>query len=117
MPPSRRVFLQSAAAAAVSASSLVNAAESTPPPAVTKEQLDKILDTPVLKTDFLKEPVTIASIELLKNGKTFLVRARSTAGVEAIAVPNSDRLANVYPFFLNQIVPVFLNQDARNLEK
>jgi L-alanine-DL-glutamate epimerase-like enolase superfamily enzyme len=118
MPPSRRRFLQSTAGAALAASSLAHAAESSQTPAsVTKEQLDKILDTPVLKTDFLKEPVTVASVELLKNGKTYLVRARSTAGVEAITVPNSDRLSNVYPFFLNQIVPVFLNQDARNLEK
>src|SRR5687768_4143979 len=66
--------------------------------------------------ELAKEPVVVESIELLRNGNTFLVRTRSTAGVEAITVPNSDRMANVYPLFLKQIVPVFLRQDARRLE-
>jgi L-alanine-DL-glutamate epimerase-like enolase superfamily enzyme len=83
---------------------------------VTKADLDRILDTPVLKTDFLTEPVTIASIELLRNGKQFMLRTRSTAGVEVTTVPNSDRLSNIYPLLLNQIIPVFVNQDARKLE-
>ncbi len=42
----------------------------------------------MLKLDFLKTPVTIASLELLQNGKNYLMRARSTDGVEAITVPN-----------------------------
>jgi L-alanine-DL-glutamate epimerase-like enolase superfamily enzyme len=85
-------------------------------PAVTKQQLDQILDQPVLKTDFLKDPVTVASIELLRNGTTFILRTRSTDGAQALTVPNANRVANVYPLLLNQIIPVFVNQDARKLE-
>ena len=48
----------------------------------------------MLKTDFLTSPVTVASIELLRNGRTFIVRTRSSDGAEAITVPNSDRIAN-----------------------
>jgi hypothetical protein len=118
MSTSRRIFLQTTAAAAVSAVSLprARAVDSGAAKAVTKADLDRILDAPVLKLDFVKDPVTVASIELLRNGKTFLLRTRSTDGVEAITVPNSDRMANVYPLFLKQILPVFLKQDARKLE-
>ena len=122
MPTSRRKFIQGAAsAAAVSVTYLAgpsaNSAPSTSPAGpVSKPELDRILNEPVLKTDFLKSPVTVASIELLRNGKTFLLRARSTDGASAITVPNSDRLANIYPLLLNQVIPVFVNQDARKLE-
>lgn len=115
MPTSRRRFLQSAAAvAAASSASLSLAAPSTR--SVTKADLDRVLDQPVLKADFLEKPVIVKSIELLRNGKQFLLRTRAADGVEAITVPNSDRLSNVYPMLLNQIIPVFLNKDARTLE-
>ena len=74
------------------------------------------MDAPILRTDFLPRPVVVASIELLRNGKTFVLRTRSTDEVEAITVPNSDRIANVYPLLLRQVIPVFLNRDARELE-
>src|SRR5262249_54371129 len=85
------------------------------PRKVTRAELDRILDTPVLDTSFLKRPVTVASIELLRNGRNFLVRVRSTDGVEAITVPNPARMRDFYRFFLG-LVPVFLKKDARQLE-
>src|SRR3954463_3156452 len=124
MPTTRRQFLQSAAAVTASAAGLSCATSgfrdaATPPPAptsVSKQTLDRILDEPGLKTDFLTGPVTVASIELLRNGNIFLLRTRSSDGAEAITVPNSDRIANVYPLLLGQVIPVFLNKDARTLE-
>jgi L-alanine-DL-glutamate epimerase-like enolase superfamily enzyme len=120
MISSRRAFLQTTATAAAAAASLKHSGlgwGSTPATSpVTKAMLDRILDEPVLKTDFVKNPVTVASIEVLRNGSTFILRTRSTDGVEAITIPNSDRIANVYPLLLNQIIPVFVNQDARTLE-
>jgi L-alanine-DL-glutamate epimerase-like enolase superfamily enzyme len=86
------------------------------PKLVTKAALDRILATPVLKTDFLKEPVIVASVELLHNGKTYLLRTRSTRGVEAVTVPNPSRMAETYPIFLKHILPVFVKKDARRLE-
>jgi L-alanine-DL-glutamate epimerase-like enolase superfamily enzyme len=115
MLPSRRLFLQSTAAAAL-AGSVTARASAAETPTVTKADLDQILDQPVLKTDFVKGPVTVASIELLRNGKQFLLRTRSTDGAVAITVPNSSRVENIYPLLLNQVIPVFLNQDARRLE-
>jgi L-alanine-DL-glutamate epimerase-like enolase superfamily enzyme len=84
---------------------------------VTVAELERILKEPVLKLDVVKKPVKVASIELLRAGKTFLVRSRSADGAEAITVPNTDKMAQVYPFFLKDVAPVFVGQDARDLEK
>src|SRR5687768_13112870 len=117
MSPSRRQIMQGAAGAAIAGMGLTaTAADTVAQPTVTDEQLRRIEDTPILKTDFLTSPVTIASIELLRNDRTYMLRTRSTDGVEAITVPNSNRMKNVYPLLLNTVIPVFLKQDARNLE-
>src|SRR5438445_12966884 len=112
MKTSRRRFLKtacvSAAPLAAAAPSILAAGE---PRKVTKAELDRILDAPVIDTSFLKRPVTVASIELLKNGRNFLVRARSTDGVEAITVPNPARMRDFSRVFLS-LVPVFLKKDA-----
>ena len=76
-------------------------------------ELGRIMGEPVLNVSFLREPITVASVELLRNGDVFLVRVRSTAGVEAITVPNPARMAFMYPLFLRQIAPFFVGKDAR----
>jgi L-alanine-DL-glutamate epimerase-like enolase superfamily enzyme len=111
----RRSFLKSAASCMVAAS-LARGGRGEDKLAVTKAELDHILDAPVLQTDFVKEPVVVESVELLRRGNTFLLRTRSTAGVEALTVPNPTRMAETYPIFLKNIVPVFVKQDARRLE-
>src|SRR6516162_719938 len=113
---SRRTFLNSSAVTAGLLAASRDRGHAAEPKPVTKAMLDRILDTPVLKTDFLKEPVIVASVELLRNGKNYLVRTRSTAGVEAITVPNPARMAETYPIFLNHILPVFLKKDARKVD-
>jgi L-alanine-DL-glutamate epimerase-like enolase superfamily enzyme len=114
MKTSRRLFLKTAACATTAPTlSGLRAADA---PRVTKAALDRILDEPVLQLDVLKRPVTVASVELLRNGKNFLVRTRSTDGAEAITVPNPARMADLYPIFLKHVVPVFLKKDARQLE-
>jgi L-alanine-DL-glutamate epimerase-like enolase superfamily enzyme len=68
-------------------------------------------------TGFLQQPVTVASVELLRHDRSYLLRTRSTDGVEVITVPNPARMAEAYPIFLKNILPVFVKQDARNLEQ
>jgi hypothetical protein len=60
---------------------------------------------PVLRSDLLKSPIKIASIELLRQDQVLLVRARSTDGAESVTVPNVTRLLYVFPLFLKQVVP------------
>src|SRR5689334_14931712 len=112
MKTSRRSFINTGIAAA--ASGIVGgalrhsrAAERRP---VTKSDLDRVLAEPLLKTEFLKDPVTVASVELLRNGSAFLLRTRSTDGVEAITVPNPQRMAETFPIFLRSILPVFVKK-------
>src|SRR6267142_4202951 len=104
---SRRNLLKSAAAGAVSAGISGCAANHTDSNAggarVSAEELNRVLERPVLKLDALKEPVIVESVELLRNGKTFILRTRSKAGVEAISVPNSSRMEQLYPLFLSSI--------------
>ena len=62
------------------------------------------------------EPVLIRSIDLLKNGREYLVRVRSVDGREAITIPNSSRLRIAYPIFLQRVAPFFVGKDARDIE-
>src|SRR5262249_32340919 len=93
-----------------------NTARSADSPRVTKADLDRILDQPVLTTGFLKGPVIVESIELLKSGNHYLVRSRSTDGIEAITAPNPAKMIQTYPIFVRNIAPLFLKRDARDLQ-
>lgn len=108
----RRAFLKTAAVAGFAASA---SAQTEPRP--TAEELARLADEPVLDVSFLKEPVKVASVELLQNGRVYLVRVRSTDGGEAVTVPNPDRMALMYPLFLKQVAPFFVGKDARDLQR
>jgi L-alanine-DL-glutamate epimerase-like enolase superfamily enzyme len=110
----RREFFTASATVAGGAA-LARSAEDRP--AVTVAALDRILARPVLETGFLPDPVVIASVELLRNDKVFLLRTRSRDGLEVVTVPNPDKMKVVHPIFLQLVRPVFLQQDARELER
>jgi L-alanine-DL-glutamate epimerase-like enolase superfamily enzyme len=80
--------------------------------------LDEAAARPVLRTDGqgFDKPIEIASMELLGNGRNFLVRVRSLDGAEGIGVPNAMHMIHLYPVFLNRIAPFFKKKDARQLE-
>ena len=121
MQISRRSFIQSAAAGTVSGGVLGCATSQKKgagggPARVSTQELARVAQQPVLKLDALKEPMIVESVELLRNKNTFLLRTRSKAGVEAITVPNSSRMEQLYPLFLSSIMPFFVGKDARELE-
>jgi len=78
--------------------------------------LDKALQKPVLRTHYFKNPIIIQKIDLLKNGKEFLVRVVSRDGAEGLAVSNPAKMRFLYPLFLQQVAPFFIGKDARQLE-
>lgn len=80
-------------------------------------ELDRVATEPVLQVESFSSPVTIKSVELLRNGKTFLVRVRSQDGAEGISVPNASRLIDAYPIFLNRVAPFCIGTDARRWEE
>ncbi len=77
--------------------------------------LIRAANAPILQLRNLTQPVTIESIELLKSGKLHLVRTRSKDGASGFSVPN-ERIAYLYPLLQQQIIPFFINKDARDLE-
>ncbi|MBL9189706.1 MAG: twin-arginine translocation signal domain-containing protein [Opitutaceae bacterium] len=117
MKITRRNFLKSAAVVAGTAALLPAATpDRTRAKQVTKTELDRILDRPVLKLDFATSPVVVESVELLRNGETYLLRTRARGGLEVVTVPHPVRMAQGYPVFLKNILPVFIGKDARTLE-
>ena len=83
---------------------------------VTGQQLDAAANAPLLHLEGITKPVIIDSIELLRNGREFLVRIRSRDGAEAVTIPNSSRLRDIYPIFLNRVAPFWKGRDARNIQ-
>ena len=112
---SRRYFLKSGLAAGLLAVTpgqlLAHRAERTTP-----GQLDKAASEPVLKRHLFAGPVIIKSIELLKAGREYVVRVRSAAGAEGLAISHRGLMPLFYPLFLDRIAPFFLGRDARDLD-
>ena len=113
---SRRTFLKSSAALAFAASMRSASGATAKTTGPSADDLRRIMDAPVLKLDSVTSPVSVASMELLRNGRHFLVRTRSTDGLEVITVPNPAIMAKAYPVFLGQVLPVFKGKDARTIE-
>lgn len=80
------------------------------------DDLARAAALPVLQRDGLNTPVIIRSIELLQADKEYFVRIRSTDGAEGMSVCNPPRADYLDRIFKNLVVPVFLKQDARDLE-
>jgi L-alanine-DL-glutamate epimerase-like enolase superfamily enzyme len=62
----------------------------------------------------VKEPVRIASIEMLKRGSSYFVRTRSTSGATGLVM--TKQVADFLPIFQNLVAPHFIGRDARELE-
>ena len=117
MKNNRRNFLKAAAVA--SATNLIprRSSSAADKSSALAAKLDKVWSAPALKTEFFKNPAPIASVELLRNGKRYLVRVRSTDGAEGLAGAHDSVMATTYPIFLKRVAPYFIGRDARNLEE
>ncbi len=115
MNQSRRLFCKtSLGAGCLSAGTRSSLARK--PSGPDKAELDRILAQPVLRRDLFPAPVKIESLELLRDGKQFLMRVRSAEGAESITVPNNSRVLDVYPMLIGNVFPYFIGKDARDLE-
>ncbi|UCH15577.1 MAG: mandelate racemase/muconate lactonizing enzyme family protein [Bacteroidales bacterium] len=82
---------------------------------IDEQKLIDICNAPVLKPGFLKQPVLIESMDLLRLGDTYFVRTRSKDGIEGISVTNN-KIDVLYPILLKLIIPFFIGKDARQIE-
>ena len=74
------------------------------------------MTAPVLRRELLTAPVRIESIELIKAGDQFLVRARSTDGAIGMAVGHPDVLERPGRFWPGRSRRSSSKKDARDLE-
>ena len=111
----RRNFLKETLAAGTLISSGISTSLTSTFSRVDDEQLKAILKRPVLKKDRIKDPVIIESVDLIKLGSTFVVRARSVDGVEGYAASNW-KMITFWPVFVDHVAPFFEGKDARDLE-
>jgi len=78
--------------------------------------IDRAMRTPVLRMEYISDPVIIESLELLRYHDNFLCRVRSTDGAEGISVSNNAQMISLYPVFVNRLQPFFPGKDARAWE-
>jgi L-alanine-DL-glutamate epimerase-like enolase superfamily enzyme len=62
----------------------------------------------------VKTPVKIASIDLLKSGKSYFVRTRSTDGAEGVIMTKD--MEDFISILQRRVIPHFLGKDARDAE-
>lgn len=79
------------------------------------KKLDEVLAKPGFRKELFSDAVVIESVELLRNGRSFLCRVRSKCGAEGISVSHST-MNILYPIFVSRVQPVFIGQDARRLD-
>jgi len=122
MKTNRRNFISTAVAGSLAAAIPVSVysqkLESTVSEKVIDnyEKLDKILQQPIFNKDLFNTSVIIETLELLRNGNSFLCRVRSKNGEEGISVSNGGQMRSLYPIFNNLVKPFFIGKDARDLD-
>jgi L-alanine-DL-glutamate epimerase-like enolase superfamily enzyme len=114
MRPTRRSFLGTTLAAGAVASS-ARGASGAEDLRATYARLDAVAAEPVFRRR-ISAPIKIASMELFRNRRNFLVQVRSSNGGEGISIPNAMHMIHTYPIFLNRVAPFFVGKDANQLE-
>lgn len=109
----RRSFI-GAAAAAMALPSLPRSAAAEQE--ISRDLLLREASRPVLDKDRFTSPVKIESVQLLKQGRTYFVRVRSSDGAEGLSVDNG-RAEVLHPLLAKSVIPYFVGKDARDLEE
>lgn len=103
---------RSALAAAAAAPGFLSAA-----PGGLGAKLAQAMSAPVLKRELFPAPVKLRSVELMRSGKTFLVRAQSADGLTGYADAHGSVMSAAYPIVVRKVAPYFAGKDARDLEE
>ena len=74
------------------------------------------MEAPILKRELFPQPVKLAGIDLLRNGRFFLVRARAADGAVGLAEGHGPVLESAWPILVKRVAPTFVGKDARNLD-
>lgn len=116
---SRRMFLTTAGAAVAAGAPRLSArdrAALSDARADLDDRLRAAMEAPVLKRELFPQPVKLAGIDLLRNGRFFLVRARSADGATGLAEGHGPVLESAWPILVKRVAPTFAGRDARDLD-
>lgn len=70
----------------------------------------------VVKRELVREAVVLESVDLLRIGKNFLVRARAKNGAVGYSEAHSAVMAAAYPILTKKVAPLLVGRDARDIE-
>src|SRR6516225_9908110 len=115
MRPTRRSFLRTTLST-IAVGSTARRGTAARASQEVAHRLDEVAEAPVLRVDELEKPVKIATMELLRHGRHFVVRAVSNDGAVGLAVANGMHMIHTYPIFINRVAPFFVGKDVRGLE-
>jgi L-alanine-DL-glutamate epimerase-like enolase superfamily enzyme len=87
------------------------------PTRVDYSNLDKVMQTPVLKKELFPRAVIIESLELLRDRKNCIYRVRSREGAEGISVGHPFIAQVSYPMVPLILEHHFVGKDARDLDQ
>ncbi len=102
----RRAFLAGGAGVLGS----LNTSAQTDPPRTVPDYEQPLFELQKVSTS----PVKIQSIELLRSGSDYFVRATSTDG--AVGMARTKQVEDYIPVLLRRVIPYFTGKDARDLE-
>ncbi len=113
---SRRRFLKGGAAAGALAVARPGLAVASAPDLDLARRLREAAAAPALLRGLFPRPVVLSAVELLRNGRHFLVRARSADGALGLAEANGAVLDSAWPILVKRVAPFFAGKDARELD-
>ena len=82
---------------------------------VTFEELQELMDRPVVNVEKLRVPVIISSFKVYRHGDTWFIKVYGKDGEEGIA-HCSEWVEFLYPVMQERIMPHMIGRDARDLE-
>lgn len=112
----RRDFIKLGALAGGVAVARPSAGAAAEPDDALNAKLDAALRAPVLRQELWREPVTIASVEIIRSDDQFLIRVRSREGATGMAAGHPDVLEAAWPILARRVAPFFIGKDARDLD-
>jgi L-alanine-DL-glutamate epimerase-like enolase superfamily enzyme len=115
-PTNRRAFIRAGALAAGAAMAARRGRAHAAPAPPPQDAVTRAASEPVLRRELWPDPIRIATIELLKAGNDFLVRARSRDGAVGLAAGHPDVLDTTWPILTRRVAPFFIGKDARDLD-
>ncbi len=80
-------------------------------------KIDEAAALPVLKKELFKEPLIIEQVQLLHYQGNYICKVRTKNGAEGLSVSNNLRMNYLYPIFIKQVAPFFIDKDARELDQ